>query len=128
MLLAMHHDVDAAEELLEQAIERGPWPLLCRRVRRRLADVARAEGVPYVDATDLLFRRAVASPSKSLFVDATHPSALGHAAIADRLFEIITGRKPPDPTAMEGEDVEQRKEPSFGPQTPSGLSAPPKAK
>jgi lysophospholipase L1-like esterase len=96
LLLAMARDTDTAEELLEQAIEQYPIPMMsARSFRQAAAEVAREENVPYLNTTDTLFRRSVASPSKRLFVDAGHLSAGGHAVIADWLFEAIMGQKAP---------------------------------
>jgi len=94
-LLARQHDFDRAEELLEQAIEQDPHPIIVKRSYRQVvAQVAREENTPFLDTTHQFFRCSVVSPAQPLLIDAAHPTSLGFAAIADWLFDAITGQKP----------------------------------
>ncbi len=110
MLLAKNHEVDAAKELLEQAIEQHPLPFASKRSYRQVAaEVAQKEQAPYIDVTDFFFRRSLAIPSQPLFVDNAHPTALGNAILADLIFEAITGQKPPASATLEGQKNLRRK-------------------
>jgi lysophospholipase L1-like esterase len=126
ILLLKQHNVDAAKELLEQAIEHYPFPRMSKRSYRQVeAEVAREERAPFIDVADLLFHRAVASPSQNWFADNCHPSALGNAILADLLFETITGQKPPAPATIEGQNGRVGKEsPPVSPTLP-GPQLPP---
>jgi lysophospholipase L1-like esterase len=117
---ALHYDVDTAEELLEQAIEQHPWPMIPKRSHRQaLAKVAWEEHAPYINLTDVFFRRTMASPSQKLFLDIGHPTARGYAVIADLVFEAITGQKPPASARTESSKGRAAKE------TPSVLQSSP---
>lgn len=87
-------DVDSGRELLEQAIERHPFPENCKRSYREvLAQVAREQQAAFVDVNELFRERATGPTPQGLYIDWCHPTPQGHGIIAGALFEAIVSEK-----------------------------------
>ncbi len=68
-------------------------------VQRRVAAMARAEGVPVLDLLPALAARR----ESALFLDASHLSPAGHAAVAELISDFLAPLLPPAQTAQEEE-------------------------
>jgi lysophospholipase L1-like esterase len=87
---------DIDDDLLRQLVEyEQAGPRSQRGYRAVMAWVGRQRGVPVVDGPTQLTRRLRDSPADyerqhAMFVDPIHPSATGHAAIADLLVPLFS--------------------------------------
>lgn len=64
---------------------REDYPNL-ERYNAALAEIARAQGVPFLDLEPIF------DEDPTLFHDSMHPTAAGHALIAERVAELVVGR------------------------------------
>jgi len=82
--------VDEGRELLETAFEAHPFPdRSTPRYRDGVAELAAAEGVPFLDPNPTLNPVSAGRAAPPLFIDWTHPSEEGHERIARSLAELI---------------------------------------
>ena len=87
-------DIDGGRELLEQALERHPFPEACRRSYRRVVtEVAGEGGLSCIDVNDLFRRHAPGSTPRGLYLDWCHPTPQGQALIAAALCDAIGGER-----------------------------------
>lgn len=87
-------DVEGGRELLEQSIEHHPFPENCKRSYREvLAQVAREEKIPCLDANSLFRSHAEGPTPQSLYLDWCHPTPQGHGILASALFEAMRSEK-----------------------------------
>jgi lysophospholipase L1-like esterase len=89
-LLTLTGDVAGGRELLEQAIERHPFPENCKpSYRDVVARIAREEKLSHIDVNELFRQHAPGPTPEPLYLDWCHPTPQGHAIIASALAELI---------------------------------------